>query len=73
VQKFLEARSQQQAILRKEFEKAKSQHENGTMDDTNYERLQNVLFMAQEKLRYDALLINEEDGVFNKIGKPPVQ
>jgi hypothetical protein len=67
VQKFLGVRSKQQALIRKELEKVQSQHENGIIDDTAYERLQNVLFLTQEKLRYEAsILLNEKNGVLSR-------
>jgi hypothetical protein len=64
IQKFLGARSKQQAQMRKELENVRNQHESGFIDDMTYERLVNVLSMTQEKLRYEAsMLLSGKDGV----------
>jgi hypothetical protein len=66
VQKFLGVRSKQQALIRQELEKLKSQHESGIVDDVSYDRLLNVIFMTQEKLRCEAsVLLNEKNGVLS--------
>jgi uncharacterized protein YqgQ len=74
IQKFLGVRSKQQALMRNELEKVTSLYENGTIDKNTFERLQNVLFMTQEKLRDEAsTLFNEKDGVFKKIEELPLE
>ena len=74
IQKFLSTRSKQQALIRKELERITTSYESGNIDEHTYERLQNVLFMTQEKLRYEAgILLNEKDGLFTKTKELPVE
>jgi uncharacterized protein YqgQ len=74
IQKFLGIRSKQQALMRQESEKLTTLYESGSIDKNTYERLQNVLFMTQEKLRYEAsILLDKKDGVFKKIKELSVE
>ena len=74
IQKFLGIRSKQQALIRNELEKVTSLYESGNINKSTYERLQNVIFMTQERLRYEAsTLLDGKDGVFKKIKKSSVE
>jgi len=74
IQKFLNTRSKQQALMRKELERVTTLYESGNIDKHTYERLQTVLFMTQEKLRYEAsILLNEKVGLFTTTKGLPVE
>lgn len=66
VHKFLKARSQQQGLIRRELEKVASLYENGNISQDTYSRLQNVLFLTQERLRYQASMLVDEKGRLTK-------
>ena len=67
IQGFLEKRVKQQAAIQTELSHLDQMYKSRSINESIYQRLQNVLLMTQEKQRFEAIMtLNETNGMFKK-------